>query len=163
MLAAYESQRSIWFIWCNEEHTPWTSVTAAQNAKERGDNIIAVFNTDGIGRKSVEDAEAGRKTNFTVFTEPEGEPIADLMARVNETYSIGLIQQKAKRERPGDDDGSYIAAGFAAAVINIGSWPYGDPNYHLPTDTAETVDIEHTAMAAQAIVAAVVKMDGEGL
>jgi Zn-dependent M28 family amino/carboxypeptidase len=163
VLAGYSPQRSLCFLLCNEEHVPWTSVTAAQNARERGDNLIAIFNLDGLGRKSVEDTEAGRMVNWTVLTEAPGEPLADLVAWMNETYAIGLQQHKAQRGSPGDDDGSFIKAGYSAAVINIGSWPYGDPNYHAEGDTPDTVDAENAALAVRAILAAVVTLDREGL
>jgi len=159
VLANYDSRRSIWFIYCNEEHTPWTSVTVARNAKERGDNIVAVFNIDSIGRKSPEDTEAGKKTNVTLYTTPEGEQLADLMAEVNEMYEIGLIQSKYQRPSPGDDDGSFVKAGYPAAVLNIGSYPYKDPNYHSEGDTPETVDIKNAAMAVQATLAAILRLD----
>ena len=159
VLSDYPSQRSIWFIFCNEEHRPWTSVTAATKAKERGDNIIAVFNLDGLGAKSKEDTEAGLKTNFTLYTTPEGERFADLMAEVNEKYKIGLIQKKYQRKSPGDDDGSYINAGYAMAVANIGSYPYADPNYHDLGDIPELVDLTNLRMATQASLAAGVIMD----
>lgn len=159
ILKDYPSHRSLWFIFCNEEHRPWTSVTAANNSRERGDNIIAVFNLDGLGGKSQEDTDAGRKTSFTLYTEPEGERIADLMAEVNEKYKIGLIQQKYKRSSPGDDDGSYIKAGYKTAVANIGSYPYADPNYHAPSDIPELVDIQNLVMSTQASLAAAMMVD----
>ena len=46
---------------------------------------------------------AGRKTNVTLYTRPEGKRVADLMAEVNERYRIGLIQSSHQRSRPGDD------------------------------------------------------------
>lgn len=70
VLADYSSQSTIRFLWCNEEHTPWTSKAAAQKAKERGDNIVAVFNMDGIGAKTTEQTAAGKKTNVTAYTKP---------------------------------------------------------------------------------------------
>ena len=161
VLADHPSRRSIWFVFCNEEHKPWTSITAANNARERGDNIIAVFNLDGLGRKSPEDTQAGKKTNVTLYTEPEGDGLADLMAEVNERYNIGLIQTKYKRPSPGDDDGSFVKAGYPAAVLNIGSYPYADPNYHSEGDVPETVDVENAAMAVQATIAAIVRLDLE--
>src|SRR5690242_5171804 len=39
-----------------------------------------------------EEIAAGRKTNVTLYTRPEGKRLADLMAEVNERYRIGLIQ-----------------------------------------------------------------------
>ena len=139
MLAQYPSERTIRFLFCNEEHTPWTSVTAAQNAKARGDKIVAVFNLDGIGAKTAEDTAAGKKTNVTAYTEPAGERLAELMSAVNARFAIGLEQRSVKRSSPGDDDGSFVRAGFGAAVVNIGSWPYGDPNYHVEGDIPERV------------------------
>jgi len=158
-LADYESRRSMWFLFCNEEHKPWTSVAAAENAARRGDKIVAVFNLDGIGVKSVADTQAGRKTNVTAYTEPEGKRLADLMAEVNQAYGIGLEQTCAKRENPGDDDGSFVKAGFPAAVVNIGSWPYADPNYHRETDVPELTDLDNAGLAVQATLAALMRLD----
>ena len=72
VLEEYTSESTIRFLFCNEEHTPWTSKTAAQKAKSRGDNIVAVFNMDGIGAKTAEETAAGKKTNVTAYTKPEG-------------------------------------------------------------------------------------------
>ena len=85
--------------------------------------------------------------------------LAELMAEVNIRYSIGLDQRTAERPRPGDDDGSFVLAGYPAAVVNIGSFPYGDPNYHAEGDIPETCDIENAAMTVQATLAAVVTID----
>ncbi len=159
ILAEYTSESTIRFLFCNEEHTPWTSKTAAQKAKLRGDNIVAVFNMDGIGAKTAEETAAGKKINVTAYTKPEGKHLAELMAEVNTRYSIGLEQRSAKRPHPGDDDGSFVLAGYPAAVVNIGSFPYGDPNYHAEGDIPETCDIENAAMAVQATLAAVVTID----
>lgn len=159
VLAEYNPQSTIRFLFCNEEHRPWTSKTAAQKAKERGDNIVAVFNMDGIGVKTAEDTAAGKKTNVTAYTKPEGKHLAELMAEVNSRYSIGLEQVTVQRPRPGDDDGSYVLAGYPAAVVNIGSYPYGDPNYHAEEDTPEKCDVENAAMTVQATLAAVVTID----
>jgi hypothetical protein len=159
VLAEYPTERTIRFLWCNEEHTPWTSVTAAQKAKARGDQIVAVFNTDGIGAKSAEETAAGKKTNVTAYTAPAGERLAELMSAVNARFAIGLEQRAAKRPGPGDDDGSFVRAGYPAAVINIGSWPYGDPNYHGEGDIPERCDVPNAAMTVRAILAAILTLD----
>jgi len=111
VLGGYAPERTIRFLFSNEEHRPWTSVTAAQNAKKRGDRIVAVFNLDGIGVKSAEETKAGKKTNVTAYTLPEGVRLAELMGAVNAHYAIGLEQRIAKRSSPGDDDGSFVKAG----------------------------------------------------
>jgi hypothetical protein len=159
VLADYPCERSMWFLFCNEEHTPWTSVTAAQRCRERGDNLIAVFNLDSLGGKSDEDIAAGRKTNVTLYTAPEGKRLADLMTEMNEVYQIGLVQSSHQRAQPGDDDGSFVKAGYGCAVANIGSFPYGDAQYHLEGDVPERVDIVNVRLAAQATLAAALTLD----
>ncbi|MDP6775469.1 MAG: M28 family peptidase [Candidatus Latescibacteria bacterium] len=159
VLGDYEPRCTLRFLFCNEEHTPWTSVRAAEKAVARGDDYAAIYNVDSLGGKSQEDIDAGWKTNVTMFTEPEGERFADLMAEVNETYGIGLDQTKGRRPNPGDDDGSFIKAGFPNAVINVGSFPYADPAYHTEEDGPDRVDIGNLTMAAQASLAALLHVD----
>jgi hypothetical protein len=159
VLAEHAPQRTIRFLFCNEEHWPWTSVTAAQNARKRGDRIIAVFNLDGIGAKPLEQTRAGKKTNVTLFTTPEGEPLARLMSAVNARYALGLEQRSAPKPGLGDDDGSFIRAGFRATVANIGSWPYGDPNYHAEEDIPERCDVDNAARTVRATLASILILD----
>ena len=78
----------------------------------------------------------------------------ELMGKVNTQYSLGLEQRMVERPQPGDDDGSFVLAGYPAAIINIGSWPYGDPNYHAPGDAPERCDILNAARVVQATVRA---------
>lgn len=163
VLADYPSQRSLWFVFCNEEHTPWTSATAAQNSRDRGDNVIAVLNLDGIGVQSPEARAAGHRAVVVAHAEDQGAPLADLVGRVNEEYRIGLEHRAVRREFPNDDDGSYVKAGYPAAAVVIGSWPYADPNYHQPSDVPELTDVETAALTVQAVVGAVVKLDTAGL
>ena len=96
---------------------------------------------------------------MTLYTEPEGERFADLMADVNAAYGIGLMQRKVKRDRPGDDDGSFIKAGFPIAVANLGSCPYADPAYHREDDAPDRVDLPNVVMATQLSLAAGLRVD----
>ncbi|HJN18716.1 MAG TPA: M28 family peptidase [Armatimonadota bacterium] len=162
ILADVALPRTVEFLFCNEEHAPWTSVGAANAAAERGDSLIAVLNQDSLGGKSPDDFAADRKVNVTGYTTPEGERLAELMARVNEEYEIGLAQSSYARERPGDDDGSFINAGFPAAVINVGSLPFAFEHYHVEGDTVDSVDVENVAMAAQAVLAATLTLAVNG-
>ncbi len=159
VLAKYDSACTIRFLFCNEEHTPWTSKVAAQKAKERGDNLIAIFNTDAIGVKSDEERAAGKKTNFIAYTKPEGKKLAELMLEVNTRYALGLEQRVVERKGPEDDDGSFVQAGYPAAIANFGSWPYGDPEYHSEGDTPDRTDVKNAAMTMQAILAALLTLD----
>jgi Zn-dependent M28 family amino/carboxypeptidase len=160
ILSSYRPRHTIRIIFCNEEHTPWTSVTAAQNMKAAGAEVLALINMDGIGAKSPE--QAGHLTNVTRYTTPEGERLADLMINLNDRFSIGLEVTKYLSQSPGDDDGSFINAGFPWSVLNIGSMPYGDPNYHLETDTADKVDYENAKRTVQLTLAFVLYLDMYG-
>jgi len=162
VLAGYTSRRSIWFIGCNEEHCPWTSITAAEGARARGEKVIAVFNLDGLGRKSDEDHAAGLMTHVALYTTPEGERLADLVGAVIAEYGLGLRFSKFQRPGPGDDDGSYIKAGYPAAIANIGSYPYADSEYHKEGDTPDRVDLPNALRSTQAVLAAILLVDRDG-
>jgi len=160
VLKKYRPDHTIRFIFCNEEHTPWTSVTAANAIKESKKNVLALINMDGIGVKSPQ--QAGKMVNVTRYTTAEGERLADLMSLLNERHSLGLEQSKFRSPRPGDDDGSFINAGFPWSVLNIGSMPYADPNYHLETDTPDKTDMANAAITVKLTLAAVLHLDAFG-
>jgi hypothetical protein len=160
VLSGYKPKHTIKFIFCNEEHTPWTSVTAAEAIKAAGMKVLAVINMDGIGVKPP--SQGGQLTNVTRYTTPEGEKLADMMAMLNKHHSLGLKQSKYLSDSPGDDDGSFINAGFPWSVLNIGSMPYGDPNYHQEGDTPEKVDYENARVTVQLTLAAILHLDMYG-
>jgi len=159
VLARRGLRRTVRFLFCNEEHTPWTSAVAAADMRRRGDNLIAVLNLDALSGKPDEEVQAGLKTNVTAYTLPEGKRLADLMERVNDLYAIGLAQRAHQREFANDDDGSFVKAGYGMAVANIGSFPYGDAEYHMPGDVPQRVDYENVLMATRASLAAALTLD----
>ena len=162
VLANYESQRSIWFLFCNEEHWQWTSVIAAQNIAKLNLNVVAVLNIDSIGGKSQQSISDNKLTNVTRYSTKEGENLAELMGEVNQKYQIGLEQKKYFCAEPNDDDGSFVKAGFPASVLNIGSFPYADPNYHTVNDKPELVDLANVKSATQLSLAFLVYLDLNG-
>ena len=125
-----------------------------------GLDVLAAINVDGIGVKAP--TMPVRWRNVTRFVAPEGERLADLMADLNAEFHLGLAQSKHRSERPGDDDGSFINAGFPWAVCNTGSIPYGDPNYHTEGDTYDKVDYANAVVAARLTLAAVLRLDAVG-
>jgi hypothetical protein len=156
-LKDYNPRHTIMFIYCNEEHTPWTSVTAANAIREAKRNVLALINLDGPGVKAP--SQGGMLTNVTRYTTPEGEKLADLMAILNERHKLGLKQSKYLSDSPGDDDGSFINAGFPWSVLNIGSLPYGDPSYHQMGDTPDKVDYVNAKITVELTLAAVLHLD----
>lgn len=160
VLESYKPRHTIRFIFCNEEHMPWTSITAAEAIKASGSKVLAVINLDGIGVKT--ESQTGTLTNVTRYTSLEGERLADLMALLNTRHSLGLNQSKYLSAQPGDDDGSFINAGFPWSVLNIGSMPYGDPNYHTEGDIVEKVDFRNAKVTVQLTLAAILHLDMYG-
>ncbi|MCC7491317.1 MAG: M28 family peptidase [Fimbriimonadaceae bacterium] len=163
LLADAPLDRTVRLLWCNEEHSPWTSIHAAQQARARGDHLLAVLNTDGLGGRPSAWQAAGRRTNVTRYTTPEGRPLAELCAEVNAAYGIGLEQSLFAAEHPNDDDGSFIKAGYRVAVANIGSLPYRHDWYHQPQDTADQVDLENVAQGCQLVLGTILRLDRDGL
>ncbi|MFH1569323.1 MAG: M28 family peptidase [Gemmatimonadota bacterium] len=161
LLEPYPARRSLWFVFCNEEHTPWTSEVVAAGMARRGGPVRAVLNLDGLGGKAQADVEAGRRTHVTRFVTPEGGALADRASALNRRYGIGLETSKFESERPNDDDGSFVRAGIPAAVLHIGSFPYGNPDYHAAGDVPEKVDLGNVTMAVQLALAALVDVDRE--
>jgi hypothetical protein len=45
--------------------------------------------------------------------------------------------------------------------LRIGSWPYGDPNYHAEGDIPERYDVSNAALTVKATLAAVLTLDQE--
>ena len=162
VLAAYPSKRSIRILFCNEEHVPWTSRHAAEEAAARGDNIIAVLNVDSLDGKSEEDMAAGKLTHAVGYSTDEGRPLADFTASWAGQYGIGLDVDVVFKEKVNDDDGMFINAGYRTTVMNCGSFPYVDSEYHLPGDVPERVNIKNMVLSTQLILAAILEVDARG-
>jgi hypothetical protein len=163
VLAAVDTRRTIRLLFCNEEHTPWTSRFAAEAAAARGDRIVAVLNVDSLDGKSDADMAAGRLTHVVGHSTAEGRPLAELVARCNRQYGIGLEVSTGFKERINDDDGMFINAGFRTTVMNLGSWPYADSEYHLVGDRPERVSLENLRRSTQLVLAAVLEVDAHGV
>ena len=160
LLAGQTLKHQVVFLFCNEEHWPWTSVTTAERAKERGEEISAVFNLDGCAIRSPEDEAAGRRPNTSVYGTPEGEELADLLAAVNETYDLGLVHVKTFRKEPANDDGVFVKGGFPAAIGVHGGIGWEDPTYHRPEDVPERLDPGTLRRVSQLIAAGVLELAG---
>ncbi len=163
VLATCGLQRSVRFLFCNEEHTPWTSRFAAEAAAARGERIIAVLNVDSLDGKSDEDMAAGKLTHVVTYSTDEGRALAEFMAACAARHRISLDVRVALKERVNDDDGMFIKAGFRTTVMNLGSWPYADSEYHLPGDVPERVNIENVVRSTQLLLATVLELDARGV
>lgn len=162
VLATCDLQRSVRFLFCNEEHTPWTSRFAAEAAAKRGDRLIAVLNVDSLDGKSDEEMAAGKLTHVIGYSTDEGHALAEFVAACAARFDIGLDVRVYFKQHVNDDDGMFIQAGFRATVVNGGSWPYADSEYHLPGDVPERVNIENVVLSVQLLLAALLEIDACG-
>ncbi len=162
VLSALPRQRTIRVLFCNEEHTPWHSATAANAARARGDRIIAAFNLDSICGKSDAAIAAGLKTHIVLYSTDEGKVLADFVVAEAGKYKLPLQVGTGFKESVNDDDGSFIHAGYRRTISNIGSFPYEDAEYHLPGDVPERVDLENLRLSTQLLLASVLDIDEAG-
>jgi hypothetical protein len=158
-VAALPLRRSVRVLFCNEEHTPWTSRFAAEAAAARGDRIVAVLNQDSLDGKSEEEMAAGRLSHVVCWSTEEGRALAERVAGFAARHAIPLEVRVAHKEQVNDDDGMYIHAGFRRTVMNIGSWPYADSQYHLPGDTPDRVNIRNLTLSTMLILASILELD----
>jgi len=163
VLSTCATRRTVRILFCNEEHTPWTSRYAAEAAAARGDDIIAALNVDSLDSKSDEDAAAGRLSHVVAYSTDEGRGLADLVAACAARHDIGLDVRVVAKGGVNDDDGMFINAGFRRTVMNIGSYPNGDTQYHLPGDVPERVNIDNLVLSARLVLAAVLEVDALGV
>ena len=163
ILSTVTLKRTVRILFCNEEHTPWYSKTYAADSAARKDNIIAVFNNDSLCGKSDEAAASGIRSFVSAYSTPEGKELADFIISENKKYNIPMTASAvAKPGAVNDDDGSFILAGYLHTTINLGSLPYGDPQYHLRGDVPERVDITNLALSVRLLLASVLDIDAEG-
>ena len=159
VLSTMKLHRTVRVLFCNEEHSPWHSLTYAKAAFEKGDKIIAVINQDSLCGKSDEDAAAGINTHAIVYSTDEGKVLAEFIAPLAEKYGLNLRVTVAQKNCVNDDDGSFIKAGYPRTVMALGSYPYGDSQYHLPGDIPERVSIENLRLSTQLTLAAILELD----
>lgn len=162
VLEECDLRRTVRILFCNEEHTPWTSRNAAEAAAKRGDKIIAVLNVDSLDGKSDQDMADGRMMHAIAYSTDEGRRLAEFVAACAPRHKIGIDVNVVFKKRINDDDGMFINAGYRTTVMNLGSWPYGDSEYHLPGDVPERVNIENLARSTRLLLAAILELDARG-
>jgi len=162
VLSRLNPDRTVRVLFCNEEHTPWYSLNYAEASAKRGDRILAVMNQDSLCGKSDEAAAAGIRTNVAEYSTPEGKPLADFTVAENAKYGLGLTATTAFKQYVNDDDGSFIKAGYLRTVMNVGSAPYADTQYHLPGDVPERVDLINLQLVTKLILACVADISERG-
>jgi hypothetical protein len=162
ILSTCHLRRSVRILFCNEEHTPWTSRAAAKAAAKRADAIICVMNVDSIDGKSDAAKAAGIHSHVVTYSTDEGKELAQFVSACAVRNEIDLDVRVVYKEHVNDDDGMFINEGFSNTVMHVGSFPYEDSEYHLPGDVPERVDLLNVQKSAQLILSAVLELDEHG-
>jgi hypothetical protein len=105
---------------------------------------------------------AGCRLHTVAAGTDEGRRLAGLFPMLNEKHGLGLGVRVVHKEHINDDDGMFIRSGFRTTVMNTGSFPNADSEYHMPGDRPERVDIENLAMSTRLVLAAVLELDARG-
>ena len=163
VLSSIPHRYTVRVLFCNEEHWPWHSKTYAEAAFARKDNIIAVMNQDSLCGKSEEDGEDGVNRHTAVYSTQEGLEFARFIGDVCSKYHFNLNFGIAKKAFINDDDGSFINAGYLRTVMNKGTHPNADAQYHLPGDIPERVSIENLTISTQLLLAVILEICEQGL
>ena len=75
---------------------------------------------------------------------------------------VAIYADYTRRLRVIDPDGRELVISVGAAIMNLGSFPYADPEYHTEDDRAERADLPNVLLATQATLAAIMTVDQEG-
>ncbi len=156
ILSRYNFEHTIRFVtFSGEEQGLWGSHIYAQEAKERSDNIAAVLNADMIAYTETSEG----KDNVILYENAASTWITDRVENVSHTYpsEIGL-----NIVRPGasgrSDHASFWEYGFDA--IFFSEYEFNQPNYHSPTDTIDTLDIDYATRVTRLIVGTLIELAG---
>jgi len=161
-LAQIPNEREIRFLWCNEEHTPWTSVMAAQRLAASGRKVAIVLNLDGVGLRRPDHAARGIYTADVRYTTDRGRSAADLVDELIGRHNLGIRYVRERAAVPDDDDGSFVLAGIENAILLTGWIPNPDPHYHTTEDRYEYVGIESVARSVALALSLVLFIDRYG-
>lgn len=169
-----------WVAFTNEENSSSSgglmgSFINARNAKDRGDNIVAMLSLEMLGYYS--DEEGSQRYPFDAAM--AAKLGMELPTVGNFIGVVGRIEDRALVERVGaamqasgstpvtqaalpaivgaiwrSDHGSFWLAGYPAAMVTDTS-EYRTPHYHQPSDTFDTLDYERMAGVVDGLEGAV--------
>jgi hypothetical protein len=169
--ARSENARTLRFVFFANEEPPWFqtenmgSLVYAKGCKSRGETIVAMLSLESLGYYS--DAPGSQKAppvpgvtfpdtgNFlAIVGNATSAPLATQIAgyfRTSSTlpaYSIALPATIV--EQGWSDHWSFWQQGYPAVMVT-GTATFRNPHYHLPTDTADTLDYDRLTLAVQGL------------
>jgi hypothetical protein len=131
-----------------EEFGLYGSAHYAQDARNRGDRILAVINLDMIGYADQ------LPEDLDVIANPDSEWLVDRVRSVAASYTALPIAKSVSASTRSSDHAPFWDRGYAA-VLCIEDIPLKNPYYHRVTDRFETLTMSFATAAVRTAVAAV--------
>jgi len=155
-------ERTIRFVlFGSEENAPWTtrkfgSGYYAFEAKEAGENIVAMINTDGLAYNADSTPPWIVETHARMGNNPgplADQAIAAMWEDVIATYSItDLDPVSYATSNKLSDHGSFWKYGFSAIMLIEESFTEANPNWHTVDDTVSTLDWSYYEQVTKSLV-----------
>lgn len=160
ILSKYTTKYTIVYaLWDQEEQGLYGSKYYADQARYRGDSIIAVINLDMIGYDKNNDFRCEIHTG-TVANTPT---LSGKMIEINNTYSIGLKTYPVVPGTLGSDHASFWRDNYTAVLL-IESESDFNVNYHSQLDMVQYINEEYFYRCSKlgiATLAAYAQITGE--
>ncbi len=132
VMAGFEFERDLKFIaWTGEEFGLWGSEFYANQAKSRGDSILAVLNFDMIGYADNQPEDVNMMAKIS---NPPCEPLADWFIAVADTYTTLPVVKQMMSDNQNSDHGPFWDNGYVALTGIEDFWPT-NPHYHTSHDS----------------------------
>lgn len=148
ILSQYSFNHTIRFIaFSGEEVGTYGSYTYAQQAYERGDNIVAVINADMVGYADT--SEGGRTLRF--FYPERSEWIPEFSRTISEKYmEIIDLSVEPLPNYPGSDHQAFVYYGYDGVFIaHHDGYPWG----HSPEDTIDHINFSYEVKSTKLLLA----------
>jgi photosystem II stability/assembly factor-like uncharacterized protein len=152
ILRDYDFEATIRFIcFSREEQGLVGSAAYAQEAKDKGDSIIAVLNFDMIGYEDVDPEDLNIICNTpSIWLGDQFEAAAGL-------YVPELSIHRQVMSRVGSDNSSFWDRGYDG-FCGIEDSPLNNPYYHRTTDNISTIDFDFYVQSVKGAIASLAEL-----
>jgi Zn-dependent M28 family amino/carboxypeptidase len=145
-----------YILFTGEEQGMYGSQDYASDAFTRGDDIQAVINLDMIGYNSDQYEVIGLHTRPGDAGDLS---VAGLFADVVDAYNINLTPEIVQDGERFSDHSPFWDYGYSA-ILGIEDYDDFTPDYHLITDTIDTIDFSYMADFIRAAVGTIAHLAG---
>jgi Peptidase family M28 len=169
--AKSEHQRTLRFVFFSNEEPPhfqtenMGSLVYAKECKRRGESIVAMLSLETIGYYSTAKGSQKIPPGFQGSAPDTGDFLAvvgnttsaALVGEVRATFArnntlpvVGIAGPATTPEQAWSDHWSFWQQGYPAVMVTDTAI-FRNPNYHLPADTADTLDYERLTLAVKGL------------